>query len=89
VTCSSNRADSKPLRVLPPRPRRQLAKRVVNTIPLSDSIDAGAPWRATAVWKVATTASPVTRGNAPQASSSREWSSRKVRISTSRPVAAL
>jgi hypothetical protein len=46
------------------------------------------PWRAVAVWKVSTTASPVTRPNAVQASSSREWSSMKLSTSTSCPVAS-
>jgi hypothetical protein len=36
--------------------------RVVNTIPLSVSVEAGAPCRAIAAWKVSTTRGPVTRG---------------------------
>jgi hypothetical protein len=47
---------SSPLR--PPRPPE---KRVVNTMPLSVRVEAGAPWAAMAARKAASTMGPVTR----------------------------
>ena len=48
----------KPLMVL--RPPRPPEKRVVNTMPLSESTEAGMPWSATACRNIATTTGPVT-----------------------------
>ena len=44
------------------RPARPPAKRVVNTMPLSDSTEAGMPWSATVCRNTATTTGPVTVG---------------------------
>ena len=56
VTWSASRRVSKPLR--PPLPPDS---RVVNTIPLSVSVDAGTPCVSRALVKVSTTIGPVTR----------------------------
>ena len=58
--CTTPRSRSsvwKPLRVS--RPARPPAKRVVKTMPLSDSTEAGMPWSATVCRNIATTAGPV------------------------------
>jgi len=44
------------------RPPLPPERRVVNTIPLSVSVEAGMPWVATAPRKAASTIGPVTRG---------------------------
>jgi hypothetical protein len=71
------------LRVL--RPPLPPERRVVKTIPLSVSVDAGIPCVATVSRKVASTRAPVTRTWAVTESANREQSSSQVRISVSRP----
>jgi hypothetical protein len=60
----------------------------VKTAPLSVSTEAGIPHRVKAFWKVLSTTGPVTRARARLVSSSREWSSSMLRISTSAPSAS-
>jgi hypothetical protein len=58
ATPRSRSSVEKPLSVS--RPARPPAKRVVKTMPLSDSTEAGMPWSAIACRNVVTTAGPVT-----------------------------
>ena len=60
---------------------------VVKMAPLSVSTDAGVPQRAKAAVKVSTTSGPVVISRAWLARAIREWSSSRLRISTSRPLA--
>jgi hypothetical protein len=61
---------------------------VVNTIPLSVSVEAGTPWLATAARNAVITAGPVTRWCAVRDSTYREWSSSQARISVPTPLAS-
>ena len=62
--------------------------RVVKTMPLSVSVEAGMPWLATAARNAATTTGPVTRRCAVTRRASREWSSSQVKISVPVPSAS-
>ena len=70
---------SKPLR--PPLPPEV-------AIPLSVSVEAGAPWRATAARKVSTTMGPLTRTWAVTDRAYRAWSSSQDKISVPVPPAS-
>ena len=55
---------------------------------MSESIEAGAPWAATAPWKLATTSAALNTARASDATRYLEWSSITFRISTCDPPAS-